>query len=106
MKPDAYLINTSRSAIVDERALYEALRDRRIAGAALDVFDREPPGIDYPLVELPNVTITPHMAGGSNDAFLNSPKRLAAEMIKLWDGSNSRFVVNRDVRELASAKFR
>jgi D-3-phosphoglycerate dehydrogenase / 2-oxoglutarate reductase len=105
MKPGAYLINTSRSAIVDEQSLYEALRDGRIAGAALDVFDREPPGIDYPLVQLSNVTITPHMAGGSNDAFLNSPKRLAAEMIKLWDGADSRFVVNREVRELAAEKF-
>lgn len=105
MKSDAYLINTSRSAIVDEQALYEALRDGRIAGAALDVFDSEPPGSDYPLVQLSNVTITPHMAGGSNDAFLNSPKRLAAEMIKLWEGADSRFVVNREVRDLAAQKF-
>ncbi|WP_455381657.1 NAD(P)-dependent oxidoreductase, partial [Salinispira pacifica] len=106
MKPTAYLINTSRSAIVDEPALYEALREGRIAGAALDVFDKEPPGADYPLVQLPNVTITPHMAGGSNDAFLNSPRRLAAEMIKLFDGGESRFLVNRELRETASTRFR
>ncbi|HWQ30590.1 MAG TPA: 2-hydroxyacid dehydrogenase [Negativicutes bacterium] len=65
MKPAAYLINTPRSGLVDEEALYHALKERRIAGAALDVFRLEPPGIDYPIVQLDNVTITPHMAGGS-----------------------------------------
>lgn len=99
MKPTAYFINTSRSSVADEKAIYDALKDKRIAGAALDVFDMEPPGKDYPLVGLENVTITPHMAGGSNDAFLNSPKKLAAEIIKLWDGDKSRFIINKDIFE-------
>jgi D-3-phosphoglycerate dehydrogenase len=85
MKPTAYLINTARAGLVDEEALYKALSEGRIAGAALDVFEKEPPGRDYPLVNLPNVTLTPHMAGGSVDAFINSPKRLAADMIHLFD---------------------
>lgn len=97
MKPTAYLINTSRSAIVDEAALYEALRDNKIAGAGLDVFNVEPPGKDYPIVAIDNVTVTPHMAGGSKDAFLNSPKKLAAEMIKLWNKEESRYLVNKDI---------
>jgi D-3-phosphoglycerate dehydrogenase / 2-oxoglutarate reductase len=97
MKPTAYLINTSRSALVDEPALVEALRERRIAGAALDVFDHEPPGLDDPLLQLQNVTLTPHMAGGSNDAFFNCPKLLAAELGKLLDGGEPRSVVNRAV---------
>jgi D-3-phosphoglycerate dehydrogenase len=97
MKPTAYLVNTARSGLVDEQALYEALRDRRIEGAALDVFDTEPPGPGYPLVRLDNVTLTPHMAGGSNDAFFKSPARLAAEMAKLWDGQPSRFLCNPEV---------
>ncbi len=104
MKPTAYLVNTSRSALVDEKALTEALREKRIAGAALDVFDKEPPGKDYPLVQLDNVTLTPHMAGGSNDAFFNCPKLLGAELAKLLSGGEPRSVVNRDV--LAKARSR
>lgn len=106
MKPTAYFINTSRSSVADEKALYEALKDRKIAGAALDVFDIEPPGKDYPVVQLDNVTITPHMAGGSNDAFLNSPKKLAAEMIRLWKGENSRYVVNKQIFDAVSGIFK
>lgn len=97
MKSTAYLINTSRSAIVDEDALYLALKEKRIAGAGLDVFNLEPPGKDYPIVAIDNVTVTPHMAGGSKDAFLNSPKKLASEMCKLWEKQDSRYLVNKDV---------
>lgn len=95
MKPTAYLINTSRSGLVDEKALYNALKDKRIAGAALDVFDVEPPAKDYPLVTLPNVTLTPHMAGGSKDAFFNTPKLLCAGMIDHLDGKYTRFLLNK-----------
>ncbi len=105
MKRTAYLINTSRSALVDESALYEALAARRIAGAALDVFDTEPPGRAYPLVALDNVTVTPHMAGGSNDAFFNCPKLLAAEFRKLLAGGEPRSVVNRPALEGARARL-
>ena len=61
MKPDAYLVNTSRGPIVDERALIAALKERRIAGAGLDVFDREPLPDDHPLRRLDNVVATPHL---------------------------------------------
>jgi D-3-phosphoglycerate dehydrogenase len=57
-------------------------------------------------VSLENVTLTPHMAGGSNDAFFNSPKRLAAEMIKLWDGEASRFILNAEVFDSVAGYFR
>ncbi len=93
MKPTAYLINTSRSGLVDEQALYEVLKNGKIAGAALDVFDVEPPSADYPLVTLPNVTVTPHMAGGSTDAFVNTPKLLANGLIDYLNGKTTRFLL-------------
>ncbi|GAK50444.1 D-3-phosphoglycerate dehydrogenase [Candidatus Moduliflexus flocculans] len=97
MKPTSYFINTARAGLVDEDALYQALKSGTIAGAAIDVFEKEPPGEDHPLVTLDNITITPHMAGGSVDAFYNSPKRLVADMINLFqDQSKIRFLLNRD----------
>lgn len=63
MKPDSYLINVGRGPQIDEPALLEALRERRIAGAALDVFDKEPLPADSPLWNLENLLITPHTAG-------------------------------------------
>jgi phosphoglycerate dehydrogenase-like enzyme len=63
MKPTAYLINTSRGGLVNEDDLYRVLKDRRIAGAALDVFDQEPPPHDLPLLSLDNVILTAHTAG-------------------------------------------
>ncbi len=61
MKPTAYLVNTSRGPIVNEPALLEALRTRRISGAALDVFDTEPLPAAHPLRSLENVVLTPHL---------------------------------------------
>ena len=63
MKPDAVLINTSRGAVIDESALIRALKDGRIAGACLDVFEDEPLPPDHPLRDLENVILTPHTAG-------------------------------------------
>ena len=97
MKKTAYLINTSRSGLIVENDLYNALRDNIIAGAAIDVFDSEPLGKDYPLLSLPNITVTPHMAGGSKDAFYNTPKKLAADMEQIFtDGiSCCKYTVNK-----------
>ena len=60
MKPTAFLINTARGPVVDEAALIEALKHRRIAGAGLDVLQQEPPPKDHPLFELDNVVLSPH----------------------------------------------
>ncbi|HEX2942983.1 MAG TPA: 2-hydroxyacid dehydrogenase [Rhodopila sp.] len=67
MKPTAYLINTCRGPVVDERAMIEALSNGTIAGAGLDVFDQEPPPADNPLFTLPNVTLSAHFAGPTWD---------------------------------------
>jgi phosphoglycerate dehydrogenase-like enzyme len=69
MKPTALFVNSSRGPIVDEAALIDALRSRRIAGAALDVFDREPLPADHPLRKLPNTLLTPHMGYVSHDTY-------------------------------------
>jgi D-3-phosphoglycerate dehydrogenase len=69
MKPDAILINTARGPIVDEAALVDALRDHRIAGAGLDVFDAEPLPAGHPLTRLDNVTLTSHCAGITPEAL-------------------------------------
>jgi D-3-phosphoglycerate dehydrogenase len=99
MKPTAYIINTARAGLIDEAALYETLKNKKIAGAVLDVFEKEPPGKEYPLVTLDNVTLTPHMAGGSNDAFYNSPKKLAVEIQHALQGAMPRFIINKEVWE-------
>jgi phosphoglycerate dehydrogenase-like enzyme len=69
MKPTAYLVNTSRGPIVDERALVNALRAGSIAGAALDVFDEEPLPVDHPLRTLDNTVLTPHIGYVGQDAY-------------------------------------
>jgi len=97
MKPTSYLINTSRADIIVEEDLYDALKNHKIAGAALDVFSIEPPGIDHPIITLENVTVTPHMAGGSTDAFINSPQKLASEIKKLWESKEPKNIVNRNL---------
>ena len=72
MKPTAFLISDARGAVVDERALYQALKNGRIAGAALDVLEQEPTPADNPLFDLDNVVITPHMAGFSYETSVRT----------------------------------
>ena len=69
MKPSAYLINTARGAIIVEKALIDALRNRRIAGAGLDVFPAEPLSASSPLVSLDNVILSPHIGGLTEEAI-------------------------------------
>ncbi len=80
MKQSAYLINTARGALVDYGALYRALKERWIAGAALDIYDVEPIDRNHPLVALNNVTLTPHIAGSSADTAIRSADRIAQEV--------------------------
>ena len=88
MKKTAYFINTARSGLVDEDALDKVLKDKMIAGAAIDVFEKEPPGKDYKFLKYDNVTVTPHMAGSTKDAFTYSPVLLAKTMYEEFINHN------------------
>lgn len=83
MRPDAFLVNAGRAAIIDEAALMEVLRDGRIAGAGFDVFYDEPLPADSELFTFDNVTLTPHIAGASDDV-IGEHSRIAAEAIEAW----------------------
>jgi D-3-phosphoglycerate dehydrogenase len=74
MKPDAFLINTSRGAVIDESALINALKNKKIGGAGLDVFEEEPLPADSPLRKLNNVILTPHMAGEPDGLFFHNKR--------------------------------
>ncbi len=97
MKPSAFLVNTARAALVDVDALVDALRDGTIAGAALDVHDREPLGDDHPLLTLENVTITPHLASSTKDCTKKSPRILADDLRRLFEGGEPRYALNPDL---------
>jgi phosphoglycerate dehydrogenase-like enzyme len=86
MKPGAYLVNTSRGGLVDEPALIAALQESRIAGAALDVFDPEPPGSGNSLLAMPNVVLTPHVSAGTRDAFMEKMRFVFDNLEKFWRG--------------------
>ena len=87
MKPTAYFINASRGAILDEDALVDALREKRIAGAAFDVYASEPIRQNHPYItELENVVITPHIAGATDEVLTNHTKMIVADVIRFLKG--------------------
>jgi D-3-phosphoglycerate dehydrogenase/(S)-sulfolactate dehydrogenase len=94
MKPTAYLINTSRGPVVDEAALADALRDRTIAGAALDVVEVEPLPTDSPLRSLDNVYITPHLGGVTTEARARSGWGAARSVVDVLQGRRPTNLVN------------
>ncbi len=99
MKETAYFINTGRAGLVNQKALASALKERRIMGAALDVFTTEPIETDSEFLALDNVTLTTHIAGTTADALTNSPYLLAEDIAKFLKGNQARFIVNTEVLE-------
>lgn len=95
MKPTAYLINTARGPVVDQAALYGALVEGTIAGAALDVLEREPPQPDDPLLRLDNAIITPHTASWSVEAYAHLRRAAAQNVVDVLEGRLPHSVVNR-----------
>ncbi|GAB4112314.1 MAG: hypothetical protein Kow00103_01360 [Candidatus Caldatribacteriota bacterium] len=83
MKPSAYLINMSRGLIVNEEALYEALKNKRIKGAILDVFSKEPVDKNWKMLKLDNILCTPHCAGYTLEALNRTSNAVVNEIIKL-----------------------
>jgi len=97
MKKTAVLINASRGAVIDENALYKALKEGWIAGAGLDVLEKEPPARDNPLFELDNIVVTPHMAWYSTSSLTEIQTKAAEEVARVLSGKLPVSLVNKDV---------
>jgi D-3-phosphoglycerate dehydrogenase len=96
MKDSAFLINIARGPIVDQRALERVLRERRIRGAALDVFDPEPPDPSDPLLRLDNVILAPHAICWTDECFRGIGRSACRGLLDVAAGRVPRYVVNRD----------
>src|SRR6201991_3219462 len=97
MQPHAFFITTARGFIHDEEALLEALRARKIAGAGLDVWAKEPPPPDHPLLQFDNVLASPHTAGVTREARMNMGKIAAEQMLDALDGKRPPRIINPEV---------
>src|SRR5262249_36907679 len=104
MKPTAILINTSRGPVVDEHALTQALREKRLAGAALDVWEREPVAADNSLLGMDNVIATPHAAYFSSPAAAQLRRRCGGEGAGVLTGQRPINVVTPEVYAPGAAR--
>jgi len=98
MKPTAYFINTARGSVVDEPALIKALQEKQLAGAGLDVFEKEPIDPDNPLLKMDNVTVIPHSGSYSDVAFGLLPKIVGQEAARVLSGRWPNNPVNKSVK--------
>ncbi|WP_404455040.1 C-terminal binding protein [Oceanobacillus kapialis] len=105
MKKGVYLVNTARGPVVDENALIEALQNGTVAGVGLDVIETEPIASDHPFLSMDNVTLTPHMAGYSEEsaAEMRSKAALGITDVLLY-GQYPKYLVNKDVKEKTELK--
>jgi len=105
MKPNAYFVTTARGNIHDEKALEAALRAKKIAGAGLDVWEKEPPPLDHPLLKFDNVIVTPHTAGVTHEARRNMGRIAAEQMLAALDGKPVARVLNPEVWPRYATRF-
>lgn len=98
MKPTAFLVNTARGGMVDVDALAASLKAGRLAGAALDVYEREPPLPELPVYGMPNVILTPHTAWASEESGWQIRKNILADILACAAGKPPRFLVNKGVQ--------
>jgi phosphoglycerate dehydrogenase-like enzyme len=94
MKPNSYIINTSRGAVIDEEALVSALQGGRLAGAALDVFEEEPLPADHPLLKAPNTLLTPHISSSTQEALERMSLQVAQGVLDVLQGVKPRYLAN------------
>ena len=90
----AYLVNVSRGAVLDEAALIRALEDGHLAGAALDVFDPEPPLPENPLLRMPNVVVTPHVASNTDKGLWNMSMSVVEQVLQVLAGERPTFLID------------
>ena len=105
MQEHAYFITTARGFVHDEAALEEALRNKRIAGAGLDVWSKEPPPPEHPLLQFDNVLASPHTAGVTREARENMGRIAAAQILDALDGERPPRIINPEVWQHYSARF-
>lgn len=97
MKPTVLLVNTARGRIVDEKALAKALREEMIAGAAIDVYEREPPGKGHPLFKLRNTALSPHIAAFTTESIRRMDVAAAEDLVAVIEDKEPKFMANPDV---------
>jgi len=97
MKKTAIIVNNARGPIVDEKALYKALKERWIAGAGLDVFEQEPTPLTNPLLKLDNVVVAPHISSASYETRSKMAEMVAENLIAYFEGKTPPNLVNTDV---------
>lgn len=97
MKPGGYFLNLARAAVVDDDALYEALRSGRLAGGALDVFAQEPVRPENRFVQLPNVLVAPHLGGATRDVVAHQSRMMVDDVLAWLEGRRPRHVANPQV---------
>jgi len=100
MKKTAYLINNSRGPVIDEKALYRALKEGWIAGAGMDVFEQEPTPMDNPLLKFDNVVVAPHISSASLETRAQMSEMVAGNLIAFFQGSKPPNLVNQDVMKI------